>query len=134
MRTVIRTKTLSGNFLKIETNREIVSSTFRGSFFKNVHPNKKQIDQIGELGAMIVEWFFFCEGVVKVEVHSPYGFTVEKGLAFNWSQIEVHLIDALRYCLHYGISKTREFPKFAKALPARSEVTETPNPHHPPNN
>ncbi len=98
MQLEIRDRVTDNDTLQIEANQEIIPR-FRGSFHRNIHPSDKTAKEVGELGSRILEQFFLTDGVTKVTIHSPYGFIVEKGLAFSWKRVRADLRGALRYCL-----------------------------------
>lgn len=98
MRLEIKDRVLYDDTLRIEANREI-APRFRGTVRRNIFPSDKELKQMGELGARIIDQFFLCEGVTQVSVHSPYGFTIEKAMPFSWKIMRRELRGALRYCL-----------------------------------
>lgn len=55
----------------------------------------KDLEEVGELGTLLLREVFAIPGVSRVFI-APYELTVTKGSAFEWSEIEPDILEALK--------------------------------------
>lgn len=74
----------------------VISQFHRKRFW---HPltsgSDKHLENIGEAGATLVREALAIPGVVEVRIN-PYAFSVAKGMAFGWEEVEPSIIEALK--------------------------------------
>lgn len=57
--------------------------------------SERYLKDVGEVGTVLLRELFAIPGVSKVFI-TPYELTIDKGLAFNWDEIEPSIIEVLK--------------------------------------
>jgi|GEM_PF-1924711 len=74
----------------------VISQSRSESFWIPLRPKSdRYLEEVGEVGATLVREVMALLGVGRVEIR-PYEFTVEKGTAYDWEEIEPQVIEALK--------------------------------------